>query len=170
MGREAAGVMKQMLQLATLVALRTREHGQKQAESRAVAENARDKEAREVRLREERDAKAKDPRGAELGRIMDSNAQNRGVSLDKTDSSGKTAVAKYDSNERRETVARHVYDDAVRNGRTPEEARHLANVRFMVEVGQAQPAREATRHVPDDTQRTGRGQEIEERGRARTRG
>ena len=65
-GAETAAMMKTMLQIATLVALRTRERGQKEAEARVKVTEARIKEARELQVREARDAKAKDPRNAKL--------------------------------------------------------------------------------------------------------
>jgi hypothetical protein len=70
-GAEAAAVMKTMLQLATLVALRTRERGQKDAEGQVKLTQARLKEAREMAARQVRLAKAQDPRNAELQRMIE---------------------------------------------------------------------------------------------------
>lgn len=70
-GQQTAAIMKTMLQLATLVALRTRERGQKEAEARAKITEARLKEARELQIREARDNKSKDPRNLELARLVE---------------------------------------------------------------------------------------------------
>src|SRR5690349_5128122 len=82
-GRETAALMRQMLQLATLVALRTRERGQREAEARVKVTQERVKETRERLLREAREAKAKDPRNLELARMLERPALERGISLEK---------------------------------------------------------------------------------------
>ncbi|WP_252367021.1 hypothetical protein [Nocardia salmonicida] len=90
-GSETASMMRIMLQMATLVALKSREHGQKDAESRAKAIEAKMKEARELQIREARDLKAKDPRNIELVQMMSVGSrtvesrgvESRGVSLNK---------------------------------------------------------------------------------------
>lgn len=70
-GAEAAAMMKTMLQLATLVALRTRERGQKEAEQRVKVTQARLKEAKELTARQVRESKARDPRNVELQHMME---------------------------------------------------------------------------------------------------
>ena len=175
-GAETASIMKQMLQLATLVALRTRERGQKEAEARVKVTESRIKEARELQLRDAREAKAKDPRNLELARMFEKAPLERGVSLerdrisDRTSSTppagGQTTPAKpsirYDSAERRTALAQHLN----RIGVAPE----LAAVRMLMEVGQAQPASEAVRTRPDTSRRIGQARELEGRGLERTRG
>lgn len=69
-GRETAAMMKTMLQIATLVALKTRERGQKEAEARAKLTEAKIKEAREAQIREARESKSKDPRNIELAQMV----------------------------------------------------------------------------------------------------
>ncbi|MET8654993.1 hypothetical protein [Nocardia aurea] len=149
--KETGAMMRTMLQLATLVALRTRERGQKEAEARVKVTEARIKEARELQVREARDAKAKDPRNLELARMMEMPVptQSLGISLEKDrfpstaapSGSGSTASGtsqiRYDSAERRGAIAAHL----TRIGVSPE----LAAVRMLVEVGQAQPVQEAAR-------------------------
>ncbi|MQY21920.1 hypothetical protein [Nocardia macrotermitis] len=174
-GAETASIMKQMLQLATLVALRSRERGQKEAEARVKVTESRVKEARELQLREAREAKAKDPRNLELSRMFDKAPLERGVSLqrdrmpERTGSStapvgGQTSSpgVRYDSAERRAALAQHLN----RVGVAPE----LAAVRMLMEVGQAQPASEAVRARPDTARRIGQARELEGRGLERTRG
>jgi hypothetical protein len=70
-GAEASAMMKTMLQLATLVALRTRERGQKEAEQRVKVTQARLKEAKELTARQVRESKARDPRNLELQRMIE---------------------------------------------------------------------------------------------------
>jgi hypothetical protein len=70
-GAEAAAMMKTMLQLATLVALRTRERGQKEAEQRVKVTQARAKEANELAARQVRESKARDPRNVEIQRMIE---------------------------------------------------------------------------------------------------
>ena len=175
-GAETAAIMKQMLQLATLVALRTRERGQKEAEARVKVTESRIKDARELQLREAREAKAKDPRNAELTRMFEKAPLAKGVSLAKergsellstTPTGGQTTTParpamRYDSAERRSALAQHLD----RIGVAPE----LAAVRMLMEVGQAQPASEAVRARPDTARRIGQSREIEGRGLERTRG
>ncbi|RJO68377.1 hypothetical protein D5S18_33745 [Nocardia panacis] len=179
-GRETAAMMKTMLQLATLVALRTRERGQKEAEARIKVTEARLKEAREMQVREARDIKAKDPRNAELARMMEKPLPPKGVSLEKDhfsavpgqQSSGMAATAvataaaakpmlRYDSPERRMAIAAHL----AKIGVAPE----LAAVRMLIEVGQAQPPNAAVRERPDEAPSVQRAREMESRGMERTR-
>ncbi len=175
-GAETSAIMKQMLQLATLVALRTRERGQKEAEARVKVTESRIKEARELQLREAREAKAKDPRNVELARMFEKAPLERGVSLDRDRTSDRSSTApsggqtstparpsvRYDSAERRTALAQHLN----RIGVAPE----LAQVRMLMEVGQAQPASEAVRIKPDTSRRLGQARELEGRGLERTRG
>ncbi|AYF74387.1 hypothetical protein D7D52_11540 [Nocardia yunnanensis] len=175
-GRETAAMMRQMLQLATLVALRTRERGQKEAEARVRVTEARQKETRERRLREAADAKARDPRNRELSRILERPTleRDRGVSLEKDRFSAQAEAsrmaaqqanrgsARYDSVERRTALAQHLS----RMGISPE----LQSVRMLMEVGQAQSAQDAVRlREQEATQRRVREQEERERERERTR-
>ncbi|MBC7303957.1 MAG: hypothetical protein H5T78_23810 [Nocardia sp.] len=144
-GSETASMMRTMLQMATLVALKSREHGQKEAESRAKAIEAKMKEARELQIREARDLKAKDPRNVELVQMMSMGSPKpaqRGLTLEKDPSSpfaAKSTVAAaatgvnapqigYDSAERRSAIAAHLQ----RAGVAPE----LSQVRMLVEMGQ----------------------------------
>ncbi|MCU1642383.1 MAG: hypothetical protein JWN03_2658 [Nocardia sp.] len=175
-GRETAAMMRQMLQLATLVALRTRERGQKEAEARVKVTEARQKEGRERQLREAADAKAKDPRNVELARMIEKPPLDKGVSLEKdrfaaqaeagrmaaTQAVANKSLARYDSVERRTALAQHLS----RMGIAPE----LAAVRMLMEVGQAQSAQEAVRAKDQEAavaQR--RAREMEARGRERVR-
>ncbi|WP_330179840.1 hypothetical protein OHB26_25830 [Nocardia sp. NBC_01503] len=175
-GRETAAMMRQMLQLATLVALRTRERGQKEAEARVKVTEARQKEARERQLREAADAKAKDPRNVELARMIEKPPLDKGVSLEKdrfaaqaeatrmaaTQAAMNKSLTRYDSVERRTALAQHLS----RMGIAPE----LAAVRMLMEVGQAQSAAEAIKAREQETavaQRRAREQEA--RGRERVR-
>ncbi|MFE7742389.1 hypothetical protein [Nocardia sp. NPDC057455] len=172
-GRETAAMMRTMLQLATLVALRTRERGQKEAEARVKLTEARLKEAKELQLREARDAKAKDPRNTELARLIEKPLAEKGVSLEKDRFSAQAeasrmaanAAAKpamqYDSQERRMAIAAHL----AKMGVAPE----LAAVRMLIEVGQAQPPGEAVRTRPDEAPSVTRAREQESRGLERTR-
>ncbi|MGK8523107.1 hypothetical protein ACRS6B_16800 [Nocardia asteroides] len=175
-GRETAAMMRTMLQLATLVALRTRERGQKEAEARVKLTEARIKEAKELQLREARDAKAKDPRNTELARLIEKPLAEKGVSLEKDRFSAQAeagrmaanaaATAKpamrYDSAERRMAIAAHL----AKMGVAPE----LAAVRMLIEVGQAQPPGEAVRTRPGEAPAVTRGgREQESRGLERTR-
>ncbi|BDT98889.1 hypothetical protein IU427_01680 [Nocardia beijingensis] len=172
-GRETAAMMRTMLQLATLVALRTRERGQKEAEARVKLTEARIKEAKELQLREARDAKAKDPRNTELARLIEKPIPEKGVSLEKDRFSAQAeasrmaanAAAKpalqYDSQERRMAIAAHL----AKMGVAPE----LAAVRMLIEVGQAQPPGEAVRSRPDQAPSVTRAREQESRGLERTR-
>lgn len=173
-GRETAAMMRTMLQLATLVALRTRERGQKEAEARVKLTEARIKEAKELQLREARDAKAKDPRNAELARLIEKPIPEKGVSLEKdrfsaqaeasrmaATAAGKPAM-RYDSQERRMAIAAHL----AKMGVAPE----LAAVRMLIEVGQAQPPGEAVRTRPGEAPAVTRaGREQESRGLERSR-
>ncbi|WP_454196798.1 hypothetical protein [Nocardia sp. Marseille-Q1738] len=175
-GRETAAMMRTMLQLATLVALKTRERGQKEVEARVKLAEARVKEARELQVREARDAKAKDPRNTELARLIEKPIAEKGVSLEKDRFSAQaeasrmaaTAAAnakpalQYDSPERRMAIAAHL----AKMGVAPE----LAAVRMLIEVGQAQPPGEAVRTRPGEAATVTRGaREQESRGLERTR-
>ncbi|MFB7875066.1 hypothetical protein ACFC06_07400 [Nocardia sp. NPDC056064] len=158
-GSETASMMRTMLQMATLVALKSREHGQKEAESRAKAVEAKIKEAKELQLREARDLKAKDPRNMELEHMMsvgNKATQQRGLSLEKDPSSPFAATSVvaanppqlgYDTVERRAAIAAHLE----RAGVAPE----LSQVRMLVEMGQGISPDDAirlhdaaTRHTP----------------------
>ncbi|MBF6181063.1 Uncharacterised protein [Nocardia otitidiscaviarum] len=175
-GRETAAMMRQMLQLATLVALRTRERGQKEAEARVKVTEARQKEARERQLREAADSKAKDPRNVELARMIEKPPLDKGVSLEKdrfaaqaeatrmaaTQAAMSKPLVRYDSVERRAALAQHL----TRMGIAPE----LAAVRMLLEVGQAQSAADAVRARQEEAaavQRRAREQEA--RGLQRVR-
>ncbi|MFJ9364632.1 hypothetical protein ACIRRA_09485 [Nocardia sp. NPDC101769] len=173
-GRETAAMMRQMLQLATLVALRTRERGQKEAEARVRVTEARQKDGRERRLREAADAKARDPRNRELSRILERPTRERGVSLEKDRFSAQAEASRmaaqqanrgsvrYDSVERRTALAQHLS----RMGISPE----LQSVRLLMEVGQAQSAQDAVRlREQEAAQRRVREQEAHERERERAR-
>ncbi|QLY29109.1 hypothetical protein [Nocardia huaxiensis] len=175
-GRETAAMMRQMLQLATLVALRTRERGQKEAEARVKMTEARQKEARERQLREAANAKAKDPRNVELSRILEKPPLDKGVSLEKdrfaaqaeatrmaaTQAAVNKSLVRYDSVERRTALAQHLS----RMGIAPE----LAAVRMLMEVGQAQSAGEAVRaREQEATVAQRRSREMEARARERER-
>ncbi|GAA5054124.1 hypothetical protein [Nocardia callitridis] len=169
-GRETAAMMKTMLQIATLVALKARERGQKEAEARVKVTQARMKEQRELQIREARDSKAKDPRNTELSRMMvDRPLERKGVSLDKDRSMDQSRIGaaaaasakpviRYDSPERRMAIAAHL----AKAGVAPE----LAAVRMLAEVGQAKPLtalQERSQEPPMVT----RAREMEERARAR---
>lgn len=65
-GKEAASVLRNFLGLATLIALKTRERGQRDAEAKVKVTEQRLKEAREQQIREARFAKANDPRNAAM--------------------------------------------------------------------------------------------------------
>ncbi|MEU0541102.1 hypothetical protein [Nocardia sp. NPDC005978] len=175
-GAQTAAMMRQMLQLATLVALRTRERGQKEAEARVKVTEARHKEARELQLREAADSKAKDPRNLELARMIEKPPLDKGVSLEKdrfaaqaeatrmaaTQAAMNKNLVRYDSVERRTALAQHLS----RMGIAPE----LAAVRMLLEVGQAQSAAEAVKAREQEAavaQR--RAREMEARGLQRTR-
>ncbi|RDI50654.1 hypothetical protein [Nocardia mexicana] len=176
-GRETAALMRQMLQLATLVALRTRERGQREAEARVKMTQERVKEARERMLRDAREAKSKDPRNLELARMLEKPVLEKGVSLEKdrfaaqataarsaAQAAAKTKVReldRYDSVERRQALAGHL----ARIGVAPE----LAAVRMLMEVSQAQPPQAAVRTRPDEPPKVTRARELEERGRERVR-
>ncbi|ATL68582.1 hypothetical protein IU500_01640 [Nocardia terpenica] len=174
-GRETAALMRQMLQLATLVALRTRERGQKEAEARVKVTEARMKEAKELVLREARESKAKDPRNLELARMLEKPPLEKGVSLEKDRFAAQASAARsaaqaaqasktlsrYDSVERRTALAAHL----ARIGIAPE----LAAVRMLMEVSQAQPPQEAVRTRPEEAPRVTRAREIDARGLSRVR-
>ncbi|MFD6106378.1 hypothetical protein ACFWFQ_27375 [Nocardia salmonicida] len=155
-GSETASMMRIMLQMATLVALKSREHGQKDAESRAKAIEAKMKEARELQIREARDLKAKDPRNIELVQMMSVGSrsvesrgvESRGINLNKESgspfaasaaghSSSVAQAASYDSTERRAAIAAHLQ----RAGVAPE----LSQVRMLVEMGHGISPEEAIR-------------------------
>ncbi|MFC4126877.1 hypothetical protein [Nocardia rhizosphaerae] len=164
-GSETSAMMRTMLQMATLVALKSREHGQKEAEARAKAVEAKMKEARELQVREARDLKAKDPRNIELVQMMslgNKATQSRGLSLEKDPTSpfasaaaasSATATATqapqlgYDSVERRAAIAAHLE----RAGVAPE----LAQVRMLVEMGQGISPEEAIHRANAGARRAG---------------
>ncbi|WP_280263503.1 hypothetical protein [Nocardia wallacei] len=166
-----------MLQLATLVALRTRERGQREAEARVKMTQERVKEARERMLRDAREAKSKDPRNLELARMLEKPVLEKGVSLEKDRFAAQATAARsaaqaaartkgreldrYDSVERRQALAGHL----ARIGVAPE----LAAVRMLMEVSQAQPPQAAVRTRPDEPPKVTRARELEERGRERVR-
>lgn len=173
---QTAAMMRQMLQLATLVALRTRERGQKEAEARVKVTEARQKEARERTLREAADAKAKDPRNLELARMIEKPPLDKGVTLEKdrfaaqaeasrmaaTAAATNKALVRHDSVERRTALAQHLS----RMGIAPE----LAAVRMLLEVGQAQSAAEAVKSRDQEaTVAQRRNREMEARARERER-
>ncbi|MBH0774945.1 hypothetical protein [Nocardia bovistercoris] len=172
---ETAAIMKTMLSLATLIALRTRERGQKEAEARVKITEARQKEARELQIREAREAKAKDPRNAELERMMKIPTPSVGLSLSKergpenevsrmATSSAAAAMPqiRYDSPERRTAIAAHL----ARIGVAPE----LAAVRMLVEVGQGASVEDAANARQKEAPRSGLTREEElARGLERTR-
>ncbi|MBF6332086.1 hypothetical protein [Nocardia transvalensis] len=177
-GRETAALMRQMLQLATLVALRTRERGQREAEARVKVTQERAKETRERLLRDAREAKAKDPRNLELARMLERPVLEKGVSLEKDRFAERATAARsaaqaaarskatrgldrYDSIERRQALAQHLS----RIGISPE----LAAVRMLMEVSQAQPPQAAVRTRPEEPPKVTRAREIEERGLERVR-
>lgn len=176
-GKETAAVMRTMLQIATLVALRTRERGQKEAEARVKVTEARMKEARELQVREARESKAKDPRNVELTRMMErAPSEPKGLSLQKDRgaaeresvgmASAQSAMAakpaiRYDSAERRSAIAQHLE----RLGVAPE----LAAVRMLVEMGHGAPPEEAVRNRPDAPSVQRGGREPDPRGLQRTR-
>ncbi|MEV0080195.1 hypothetical protein AB0H58_27630 [Nocardia neocaledoniensis] len=180
-GSETAAMMRTMLQMATLVALKSREHGQKEAEARAKAVEAKMKEARELQVREARDLKAKDPRNIELVQMMsvgNKATQARGLSLEKDPSSPFASTATstaasaganvpqvgYDSVERRAAIAAHLQ----RAGVAPE----LAEVRMLVEMGQGISPEEAIRRTNAGARRAGFERSLErgiERGIERGR-
>ncbi|MCC3312771.1 hypothetical protein [Nocardia africana] len=176
-GRETAALMRQMLQLATLVALRTRERGQREAEARVKVTQERVKETRERLLREAREAKAKDPRNLELARMLERPALERGISLEKDrlehsrmargaraaerQKARERELTRYDSPERRQALAAHLS----RVGVAPE----LAAVRMLMDVSQAQPPQAAVRTRPEEPPRVTRAREHDERMRERER-
>ncbi|NEW40533.1 hypothetical protein GV794_07425 [Nocardia cyriacigeorgica] len=192
-GRETAAMMKTMLQIATLVALKTRERGQKEAEARAKLTEARMKEAREMQVREARESKSKDPRNMELAQMVSRPAPektmsapekvasvaiqreagpSRGVSLEKdrfafTGQAGQVAAAAQPAI-RYDSVERRMALAAhlAKIGVAPE----LAAVRMLVEVGQAKPPIEAVRTRPEYAPAVTRAREEELiRGLERTR-
>lgn len=155
-GRETAALARTTMQLATLVALRTREHGQKQAEARAQVTDARLKELKEIRLREARDAKNRDPRNRELARLIARPMLDKGVSLER-DALARTPVApakpliQHDSPQRRRALREHL----ARSGVSPD----LAAVRLRMDLSQAQPPQAAVRS-PQPPPQVSRGPEI----------
>ncbi|WP_459547010.1 hypothetical protein [Nocardia sp. X0981] len=183
-GRETAAMMKTMLQIATLVALKARERGQREAEMRVKLTEARVKEARELQIREARDAKAKDPRNLALAQTISRSVAEvkapptpqrgstgyRGVHLEKDrfslggsgQASSAAETVRYDSAERRAALAAHL----AKIGIAPE----LAAARMLVDVGQATPPSEAVRTRPDRTPAVQRAREQElARGLERSR-
>ncbi|NEW28707.1 hypothetical protein [Nocardia cyriacigeorgica] len=92
-GRETAAMMKTMLQIATLVALKTRERGQKEAEARAKLTEAKIKEAREAQIREARESKSKDPRNIELAQMISRPAPEKTLGQEKVMGLAQQATA-----------------------------------------------------------------------------
>lgn len=183
-GRETAAMMKTMLQIATLVALKARERGQREAEMRVKLTEARVKEARELQIREARDAKAKDPRNLALAQTISRSVAEvkatatpqrespgyRGVHLEKDrfslggsgQASSAAETVRYDSAERRAALAAHL----AKIGIAPE----LAAARMLVDMGQATPPSEAVRTRPDRAPSVQRAREQElARGLERSR-
>lgn len=140
-GSDAAQMLRIMLQLAALIMLRARTRGHEQAQAIGKEHNARTKEAREQQLREARQSKARDPRNRELAMMLDVPVLNRPVSLDK----GPPVPMRWDSDERRAHLAAHL------SRVVPPE---LAQVRMLVDVGQAQPSIAAVTRHPDPVERT----------------
>lgn len=183
-GQEAAAMMKTMLQLATLVALRTRERGQKEAEARVKLTQARLKEARELAARQMREAKAHDPRNAELQRMLARNGvvlsknraepsleriAERAVRLERsaTATLERTAQAeappvqpafKFDSAERRAALALELAELGV--------APELIEIRMLAEMSQSKPVAEMVRDSVDSPAQA-RAREREKGSRAR---
>lgn len=197
-GRETAAMMKTMLQIATLVALKTRERGQREAEARVKVTEARMKEARELQIREARDAKAKDPRNVELAQMISKSAAEvkpavaskhreagayRGVHLEKqrfalnevADGLGTVADAASETSATAEAAIQ--FDSAARRAALAAHlskvgvAPELAAARMLVEVGQATPTSGATPNRPDRTPAVERAREQQElaRGLERSR-
>ncbi|MEU4315376.1 hypothetical protein [Nocardia sp. NPDC024068] len=188
-GRETAAMMKTMLQIATLVALKARERGQREAEMRVKMTEARQKEARELQIREARDAKSKDPRNLALAQTISRSVAEvkppavtqhretpyRGVQLEKdrfsmssfSTASGATGgvaeTIRHDSAQRRQALAAHL----AKIGIAPE----LAAARMLVDMGQATPPSEAVRTKPERAPAVERAREQEElaRGLERSR-
>lgn len=164
-GAEMSATMKTVLQLATLVALRTRERGQKEAEARVKLTQAKIKEAKELQARQTREAKAKDPRNLELQQMIARNGvvleKDRGdQKRDRAETGRMTARAEadrmeanrletdkqkiqiteqppleFDSAERRTALALHLAELGVE----PE----LIEVRMLAEMAQGQPSIES---------------------------
>lgn len=178
-GRETAAMMKTMLQIATLVALKTRERGQKEAEARAKLTEAKIKEAREAQIREARESKSKDPRNIELAQMISRPAPEKTLGQEKVMGLAQQATATVE----RESmpyrgvslhkdrpslpaptggsVAAAAAKAAIRYD-SPERraalAAHLAKigiapeiaaVRMFMEIGQAKPPIEAIRTRPE---------------------
>ncbi|TLF97814.1 hypothetical protein FEK35_26620 [Nocardia cyriacigeorgica] len=178
-GRETAAMMKTMLQIATLVALKTRERGQKEAEARAKLTEAKIKEAREAQIREARESKSKDPRNIELAQLISRPAPEKTLGQEKVMGLAQQATATVE----RESmpyrgvslhkdrpslpaptggsVAAAAAKAAIRYD-SPERraalAAHLAKigiapeiaaVRMFMEIGQAKPPIEAIRTRPE---------------------
>ncbi|GGK39688.1 hypothetical protein [Nocardia camponoti] len=150
-GSETAAMMRTMLQMATLVALKSREHGQKDAEARAKAIEAKMKEARELQIREARDAKAKDPRNIELLRGLAHSREIGERSLQRESvgaAIGRTIEGPeigYDSVERRSAIAAHLQREGV--------APDLAEARMLMEIGRGISPEETARRVNPEARR-----------------
>lgn len=148
-------MMKTMLQLATLVALRTRERGQKEAEARVKISQVRDKERKELAERQLRMDKARDPRNRELQKMI----ERSGVALTKQRSEQarefSTLTREQEAPSRVQVLEREQagpgYDSAESRalfamelaevGLDPE----LIELRMLAEAGQAKPPIEAVR-------------------------
>ncbi|MBF6087934.1 hypothetical protein [Nocardia cyriacigeorgica] len=178
-GRETAAMMKTMLQIATLVALKTRERGQKEAEARAKLTEAKIKEAREAQIREARESKSKDPRNIELAQMVSRPLPEKTLGQEKVMGMAQQATATVEResmpyrgvslHKDRPTlpaptggsVAAAAAKAAIRYD-SPERraalAAHLAKigiapeiaaVRMFMEIGQAKPPIEAIRTRPE---------------------
>jgi hypothetical protein len=141
-GRDGAAMLRIMLQLATLIALRAREHGNREAHARLKLTQERMKEARQQQLREARDAKAKDPRNKDVARSIGMSVRE-GVSLVKP----PPVRVPYDSAERRSAMAKSMAE----RGISPE----LAQIRMLADISQGRAPGSGT------TASARRGQELE---------
>ena len=185
-GAEAAAITKTMLQLATLIALRTRERGQKEAEQRVKLTQVRVKEAKELAVRQVREAKARDPRNLELQQLIKQSgvqltkdrqelavegreqqreradlARVTSLEREKEQAPQRPAGMSYDSAERREALALHLAE----LGLEPE----LIEIRMMADMAQAHPPIELARTpIEKKTEKT-RGLERDPRVRQRVR-
>jgi hypothetical protein len=178
MHKEVNGLMRAMLSLAALAALRTRQRDQAEAEARVLAKTALEREGRELAERQRRLEKAQDTRGIELGRLI---TRSNGVSLDKgrgqerergvdaisVEQDGPTldramergrVAPAYDSAESRAAYAKELTE----MGLAPE----LVELRMVAEMAQAKPVIEAVRR-PVGPAAPSVSREQDPRGRAR---
>lgn len=118
--------MRQMLQLATLVALRAREKGHKEAVDRTRQREVTQAEARERNLRDREINKANDPRNRELTREAHAGAARAEAAAQPT----------YRAPDRNTPEGRRALDAHLASqGISPE----LRQVRLLMEAGQANP-------------------------------